>query len=86
MPGPGGPPRSPFGAGGFWGASRTSDAAPDAKLPTAQVMANQLNELAKNARMRGTPAGPRVVTWAWWSAAGIVVPAIALILIITLTH
>lgn len=86
LQGPRRPPRSPFAAGGFSAASGTSAAAPDAKLPTAQVMANKLNELAKNARERGASAGPRVVTWSWWSAAGIVVPAIALILIITLTH
>jgi PH (Pleckstrin Homology) domain-containing protein len=84
--GPRRPPRSPFAAGGFPAASSTSDAAPETKLPTAQVMANQLNELAKNARLKGTPSGPRVVTWAWSSTAAVVVPAIALILIITLAR
>jgi len=71
-------PRSPFSPDG--GASSAH------KEPNAQVMAKQLNQLAKDAREQGAPGGPQVVTWCWWSAAGIVVPAVALILVITLTH
>ena len=49
---------------------------------TAQLMAVQLDQLARDARERGAPAGPRVVSWAWSAIAAIVVPAIALALVI----
>jgi Bacterial PH domain len=48
----------------------------------AQLMAVQLDQLARDARERGAPAGPRVVSWAWSAIAAIVVPAIALALVI----
>jgi hypothetical protein len=54
-----------------------------AKQSPAQLMATQLNELATEARERGAAAGPRVVSWAWQPAAAIVVPAIALVLVVT---
>lgn len=57
-----------------------------AKESTAHVMATQLDQLAKEARERGAAGGPRVVTWNWWAAAGVVAPAVALALVITLTH
>ena len=49
---------------------------------TAQLMAGQLDQLARDARERGAPAGPRVVSWAWSAIAAIVVPAVALALVI----
>jgi hypothetical protein len=55
-----------------------------AKLSTAQLMAVQMDQLARDARARGAPAGPRVVRWAWAPIAAMVVPAIALALIIVL--
>jgi hypothetical protein len=70
-------PRLPGPAGG---------ASSAAKVPAAQVMATQLNQMAKEAQERGIPGGPRVVIWNWWCTAGIVVPAVALALVITLTH
>jgi hypothetical protein len=48
----------------------------------AQLMAVQLDQLARDARERGALAGPRVVSWAWSAIAAIVVPAIALALVI----
>ena len=71
-------PRSPYAA--------DSGASSQSKTPAAQLMAKQLDEMAKDARTRGLPGGPAVVTWCWWSAAAIVAPAIALVLVITLTH
>jgi hypothetical protein len=56
------------------------------RQPTAQIMAAQLDELASRARDRGAPAGPRIATWAWQPAVAILVPAIALILVITLSR
>jgi hypothetical protein len=52
------------------------------KQSTAQIMATQLDEMAKEARERGAAAGPRVVTWAWLPALAIVVPGLALLLVI----
>ena len=52
------------------------------KQSAAQLMAVQLDQLARDARERGAPAGPRVVSWAWSAIAAIVVPAIALALVI----
>jgi hypothetical protein len=52
------------------------------KQSTAQIMATQLDEMAKEARERGAAAGPRVVTWAWRPALAILVPAVALVLVI----
>jgi Bacterial PH domain len=56
------------------------------KPSAAQLMATQLDELAKQARERGAAAGPRVVTWPWPPGVAIVAPAIALVLVITLFH
>jgi hypothetical protein len=56
------------------------------KPSAAQVMATQLDELAKQARERGAAAGPCVVTWPWPPAVAIAAPAIALVLVITLFH
>jgi hypothetical protein len=54
-----------------------------ARQPMAQIMADQLDELARKGRERGAAAGPRTVTWAWQPAVAIVVPVIALVLVIT---
>jgi hypothetical protein len=54
-----------------------------AQQPAAEIMAKQLDELARDARGQGAPAGPRVVTWAWRPAVAIVVPAILLVLVVT---
>ncbi len=54
------------------------------KQSAAQLMATQLDEMAKEARERGAAPGPRVVRWSWRPALAIVVPAIALVLVITL--
>jgi len=51
--------------------------------PPAQIMAAQLDDLAQQAREHGAPAGPRVVIWAWRAVAAIVVPAVVLVLVIT---
>jgi Bacterial PH domain len=53
------------------------------RQPAAQIMATQLDDLAQEARERGAPAGPRVVSWAWPSIAAIVVPGIVLVLVVT---
>jgi len=55
-----------------------------ANQSTAQIMAVQLDQLARDARERGAAAGPRVVSWAWGPMAAIVVPAIALALVVAL--
>jgi hypothetical protein len=52
------------------------------KQSAAQLMATQLDQLARDARERGAIAGPRIVSWAWDAIAAIVVPAIALALIV----
>jgi len=57
-----------------------------ARQPLAQIMADQLDELARNARERGAAAGPRTVTWAWQPVVATVAPALALVLVTTLTH
>ena len=51
--------------------------------PAAQLMATQLDDLAREARERGAAPGPRVVSWAWPAVAAIVVPAVVLVLVIT---
>jgi Bacterial PH domain len=51
------------------------------KQNTAQIMANELDGLARQARERGAAAGPRVVTWAWQPLAAIIIPALALALV-----
>jgi hypothetical protein len=56
------------------------------KQSPAELMALQLDRLAQDARDSGAAAGPRVVTWAWRPIAAIVVPAIALVLVITVLH
>jgi hypothetical protein len=52
------------------------------KQSAAQIMATQLDEMAKEAREQGAAAGQRVVRWSWRPAVAIVVPAIALVLVI----
>lgn len=54
------------------------------KQSAAQLMATQLEEMAREARERGAAAGPRVVSWAWQPAVAIAAPALALVLVITL--
>jgi hypothetical protein len=54
-----------------------------AQQPAAEIMAKQLDALARDARNQGAPAGPRVVTWAWLPAVVIVAPAILLVLVVT---
>ena len=54
------------------------------KQSAAQLMATQLDQLARDARERGAAAGPRAVSWAWGAIGAIVVPAIALALVIGL--
>jgi hypothetical protein len=51
--------------------------------PAAQIMATQLDDLAREARERGAAAGSRVVSWAWTAVAAIVAPAVLLVLVIT---
>jgi Bacterial PH domain len=53
------------------------------KQSAAKLMATQLDEMAREARERGAAAGPRVVRWSWQPALAIVVPAVALVLVIT---
>ncbi len=52
------------------------------KHSAAQLMATQLDQLARDARERGAAAGPRVASWAWGAIAAIVVPAIGLALVV----
>jgi len=56
------------------------------KQSAAQLMATQLDQLARNARERGAAAGPRVVSWAWDAIAAIIVPAIALALVVAVVR
>jgi len=51
--------------------------------PAAQLMATQLDDLAREARERGAAPGPPVVRWAWPAIAAIIAPAIVLVLVIT---
>ena len=53
------------------------------KQVTAKIMAEQLDQLVRDARRQGAPAGPRVVTWAWLPAAAIAASAVLLILVLT---
>jgi Bacterial PH domain len=53
------------------------------RQPAAQIMATQLDDLAREARERGAAPGPRVVSWAWPALAAIVVPGIVLVLVLT---
>jgi hypothetical protein len=53
------------------------------KQSAARIMATQLDEIAKEARERGAAAGPRVVRWSWQPALAMAVPAVALVLVIT---
>jgi len=54
------------------------------KQSAAQLMATQLDEMAREARERGAVPGPRVVGWSWRPAVAIAAPAVALLLVITL--
>jgi len=56
------------------------------KQSAAQLIATQLDGMAKEARERGAAAAPRVVRWSWQPVAAIVVPGVALVLVITLFH
>jgi hypothetical protein len=60
-----------------------SEAEKISKQSVAQLMTAQLDEMAKEARERGAAAGPRVARWSWQPALAILVPAIALVLVIT---
>ncbi len=71
-------PRTSLGA-----SERATEAEKISRQPAAQIMASQLDELARDARARGAAAGPRVVSWAWPAAAAILAPAILLVLVIT---
>jgi hypothetical protein len=56
------------------------------KQVTAKIMAEQLDQLVRDAQRQGAPAGPRVVTWAWPSAAAIAAAAVLLTLVLTVLH
>jgi hypothetical protein len=56
------------------------------KQVTAKIMAEQLDQLVRDAQRQGAPAGPRVVTWAWPPAAAIAAAAVLLILVLTVLH
>jgi hypothetical protein len=71
-------PRTAFETDGAGG-----EAAKLSRQPAAEIMARQLDEMARQARDRGAAAGPRVVSWAWLPAAAIVAPGILLVLVIT---
>ena len=71
-------PRSPFDAN-----DRAGEAQKISRQPAAQIMATQLDDLAKDARNRGAAAGPEVVSWVWPAAAAMLLPAILLVLVIT---
>ena len=79
VPGDGLPPGHPD-------SRMSAEAQKIANQSAAQVMADQLDKLARDARERGAPAGPRVATWAWQPIAAIVAPAIVLILVVSLFH
>ncbi len=71
-------PRSSFAAD-----ERTSaEAQKLMRQPAAQIMATQLDDLAREARERGAAAGPRVVSWAWPAMAAIVIPGVVLVLVV----
>ena len=72
-------PRSSLGSYG----QSASDAETIAKQSAAQVMAVQLDQLARDAQGRGAAAGPRVVSWAWQPIVAVVAPAIALALVVS---
>ena len=74
-------PRSPFE-----GNDSSSEAQKISRQPAAEIMALQLNDLVNEARNRDAAAGPRVITWAWQPAAAMLLPAILLILVITVFH
>jgi Bacterial PH domain len=61
-----------------------SDAESIAKQSTAQIMAAQLDQLARDARERGAAAGPLVVRWAWGPIVAIVAAVVALALVVVL--
>jgi Bacterial PH domain len=54
------------------------------KQNSAQIMAKELDGLAKQARDRGAPGGPRVTSWAWRPLAAILIPALLLALVATM--
>jgi Bacterial PH domain len=63
-----------------------SDAETIAKQNPAQLMAVQLDQLARDARESGAAAGQRIVSWAWGPIVAIVAPAIALVLVVVLVR
>jgi Bacterial PH domain len=67
----------------FDGNERAGEAQQISRQPAAQIMAAQLEDMVKEARNRGAAAGPRVAGWAWQPAAAILLPAILLVLVIT---
>lgn len=75
-------PRSSVGSYG----RPASDAEAIEKQSPAQLMAVQLDQLARDARNGGADAGPLVATWAWRPIVAIVAPAIALALVIAVLH
>jgi hypothetical protein len=81
-------PRSPFGMRYAGSTTSTSgygkmphEAQELQKQNTAQIMANELDGLARKARERGVAGGHRVVTWPWRPLAAVLLPAIALVLV-----
>jgi Bacterial PH domain len=81
-------PRSPFGMRYASSPTSTSgygkmpqEAQELQKQNTAQIMANELDGLARQARERGVSGGRRVVTWPWRPLAAVLIPAIALVVV-----
>jgi Bacterial PH domain len=67
----------------FDGNDRGGEAEKISRQPAAEIMAMQLEEMVKEARNRDAAAGPRVVTWDWRPTAALLLPAILLVLVIT---
>jgi hypothetical protein len=80
-------PRSPLGlryaasspAQGY--GKMPQEAAELQKQNTAQIMANELDGLARKAKELGVPGGRRTVTWPWRPLAAVAIPVIALVLV-----
>jgi hypothetical protein len=53
------------------------------KQVPAQIMAEQLAQLVRDARLQGAAAGPRVVTWAWPAVTAVAAGVILLVLVLT---
>ncbi|HTW04953.1 MAG TPA: PH domain-containing protein [Streptosporangiaceae bacterium] len=65
------------------GNDRAGEAQKISRQPAAQIMATQLEDMVKAARNRDAAPGPRVVTWDWRPAAAMLLPAVLLVLVIT---